>query len=140
MAEDVAGELAVRRGFVIPAGQLEWHFSHASGPGGQGVNTADSRVQLRWDAAASGLLDTAALRRLAPHLVDGVLTVTASDQRSQWQNRRSARAKVARLVLEAVRSPSPQRRPTRPSRASVERRLEAKRRRAEVKRQRADPR
>jgi ribosome-associated protein len=137
VAEDVQGDLGVRPGLVIPAEQLVWRFSRGSGPGGQGVNTTDSRVQLRWDAAGSGLLDAAALRRLAPHLSDGVLTVTAAEHRSQWQNRRAARLRLAALVGEAVRAPGPRRRPTRPSRAAVERRLDAKRRRAELKRQRA---
>lgn len=136
MAED----LHVRSGVVVPAAELRWRFSRSSGPGGQGVNTTDSRVELSLDVASTSALGPVlrerALDRLAPRLVDGVLTVVASEQRSQLQNRRIARARLAALLRQAVAAPQRPRQATRPTRASVERRLEAKRRRARTKRTR----
>ena len=136
MAED----LRVRSGVVVPAAELRWRFSRSSGPGGQGVNTTDSRVELSLDVASTSALGPVlrerALDRLAPRLVDGVLTVVAAEQRSQLQNRRIARARLAALLRQAVAAPQRPRQATRPTRASVERRLEAKRRRARTKRTR----
>lgn len=138
MAED----LHVRSGVVVPAAELRWRFSRSSGPGGQGVNTTDSRVELSLDVASTSALGPVlrerALDRLAPRLVDGVLTVVASEQRSQLQNRRIARARLAALLRQAVAAPQRPRQATRPTRASVERRLEAKRRRARTKRTRRE--
>jgi ribosome-associated protein len=79
------------------------------------------------------------LARLLGRHPDGVIVVTATEQRSQWQNRRAARDRLADLVRRAVAAPPPSRRPTRPTRAAVERRLESKRRRSAVKQQRRDP-
>ena len=136
------------RGLVVPASELEESFSHSGGPGGQGVNTADSRVQLSLDVATTSAPDErqrrralASLARHAPgHMTGTVLTVTASQQRSQRQNRKAARERLAAL-LRAALIPEPVRRATRPSAASRRRRLEAKRRRGEVKagRRRPDP-
>jgi ribosome-associated protein len=128
---------------VIPEGELRWKFSHASGPGGQGVNTTDSRVELRLDVArCAGLgpvLRARALERLGPRLVDGVLTVRASSQRSQLQNREAARERLASILATAIAPPPPPRRPSRPTKAAKERRLADKRRRAATKRlRRAD--
>jgi ribosome-associated protein len=132
--------LLVKRSVEIPRRELSWRFSRSSGPGGQSVNTADSRVELSWDAASSQALPRPlkdrALQRLADRLVDGVLTVTASEHRSQLQNRRSAEAKLAALIDTAIAPPPPRRKPTRPSRGAVQARLDAKRRRGEVKRRR----
>lgn len=129
---------------IIPERELSWRFSRSSGPGGQGVNTSDSRVELSWDVAGSPALTETqrarALERLAPRLVDGVLTVTASQFRAQLRNREAARARLQALVEAAVAPPGPQRRPTRPTRGSQRRRLDDKRRRAEVKRLRGGPR
>lgn len=123
----------------MPAGDLVEQFSHASGPGGQGVNTADSRVQLSLDlgstTALTELQRDRALDRLAPRLAGTVLTVTASEHRSQRRNRVAAREHLAALLREALAPPTV-RRPTRPTRGSQRRRIEAKRRRSEVKRQR----
>jgi ribosome-associated protein len=138
----VAEDLHVRSGVVVPAAELRWRFSRSSGPGGQGVNTTDSRVELSLDVASTSALGPVlrerALDRLAPRLVDGVLTVVASEQRSQLQNRRIARARLAALLRQAVAAPQRPRQATRPTRASVERRLEAKRRRARTKRTRRE--
>lgn len=134
MAYDVAGDLPVHGGLVIPADELQWRFSRSSGPGGQSVNTTDSRVELVWDGAASRALSTVQRDRLLARWPEGTVTVTASQHRSQWQNRRLARKRLAETIRRAVAAPPPRRRATRPSRASVERRLSAKRRRAETKR------
>ena len=125
---------------TIPAAELAWRFSRSSGPGGQGVNTTDSRVELSWNLLASGLLSPAlkerAVERLGGRLVDGVLTITASEHRSQLRNREAAEARLAARVGEAIAPPPRQRRATKPSRGSVERRIGAKKRRAQTKRDR----
>lgn len=130
------------RGLRVPAAELVEQFSHASGPGGQGVNTTDSRVQLSLDLATSSALDEVqrarVLARLAPRLAGTVLTVTAAEQRSQRQNRRAARERLAALLREAV-APPVVRRATRPTRGSARRRLEAKRQRAGLKQSRRTP-
>ena len=127
----------------LPRTELVWRFSRSSGPGGQSVNTADSRVELLFDLAGTASipepLKGRALSRLAPRLVDGVITVTASEHRSQLQNRRAAAARLVALLAEAVAPPARPRRPTRPGRGAVEARLTAKRRRAQTKRDRRAP-
>ncbi|HET7311956.1 MAG TPA: alternative ribosome rescue aminoacyl-tRNA hydrolase ArfB [Mycobacteriales bacterium] len=133
-------DLAVSRSVVIPAHELSWRFSRSSGPGGQSVNTADSRVELSWDVAGSGalspMLRDRALDRLAGRLVDGVITVTASEHRSQLRNREAALARLAEAVRNAIAPPRPPRKRTRPSAAARERRLADKHRRARLKQQR----
>lgn len=130
----------IQPGVGIPDAELGWRFSRSSGPGGQGVNTADSRVELSWNLAASSALSPVhkarALERLAGRLVDGVLTIAASEHRAQLRNREAARARLAALLRDAIAPPPRTRRPTRPSRASVERRLAEKKRRSEIKRHR----
>ncbi|MDQ1684626.1 MAG: ribosome-associated protein [Frankiaceae bacterium] len=132
--------LAVTRTVVVPPHELQWRFSRASGPGGQGVNTTDSRVELSLDiansTAFSPFLRDRALQRLADRLVDGVLTITASEHRSQLRNRQAALARLADALRTAVAPPAAPRRPTRPTKAAKERRLAAKRRRSEIKRNR----
>ncbi|GGM58371.1 alternative ribosome rescue aminoacyl-tRNA hydrolase ArfB [Microbacterium saperdae] len=136
--------LRVSAGVTIPESELSWRFSRSSGPGGQGVNTADSRVELVWDAAASTVLSPVQRERLRERLggrlVDGVLTIAASEHRAQLRNRDAARERLAALVAEALRPPAPPRRPTKPSRGSKERRLKAKQRRTDVKQLRQRPR
>ena len=125
---------------TIPAGELAWRFSRSSGPGGQGVNTTDSRVELSWDLAASPALPPAlrarALERLGGRLVDGVLTITASEHRSQLRNREAAEARLVAVVQQAIAPPPRTRRPTRPSRGATERRIAEKKRRGQIKRNR----
>lgn len=132
------GDLRVTDRVSIPAAELSWRFSRASGPGGQGVNTTDSRVELSWDLASSAalapVLKERALRRLAGRLVGTTLTVTASEYRSQRRNRDAAAARLAALVAGAIAAPPPARRPSRPTRASIERRIAAKKRRGQIKR------
>jgi ribosome-associated protein len=138
----MAGGIQVR-GRTIPPGELTWRFSHSSGPGGQSVNTSDSRVELSYDLAASTalgpVLKERALRTLAGRLAGGVLTVSASEYRSQLRNREAAQRRLAEVLTTATAPPPKTRRPTRPTRGSQERRLAAKQRRADVKRQRRTP-
>jgi ribosome-associated protein len=129
---------------AVPVAELEFRASRASGPGGQGVNTTDSRVELRFDLAGSpSLSDEAkelALRRLGPRVDSGgVLRVVAQAQRSQLANRRAAMERFAELLAAALATPRA-RRPTRPTRASTARRVESKRRRSATKRLRDRPR
>ena len=130
-------------GLLIPAGELVERFSRSSGPGGQSVNTTDSRVELSWDVTRSAALSDTHRQRLldqlAGRLTDGVLTIAASEHRSQLQNRTAARARLAHLVAAALEPPSPPRRATRPSRAARARRVEDKRRRGDVKATRRRP-
>ncbi|WP_414639074.1 alternative ribosome rescue aminoacyl-tRNA hydrolase ArfB [Actinophytocola sp.] len=123
--------------FVIPGAELRERFSRSSGPGGQGVNTADSRVELSWDIGESpsvpDWLRERLLARLASRLAGGVLTVAASTQRAQLANREEARARLAALLRAAAAPPPPKRRPTKPSRGAKERRLAEKRRRSQTK-------
>jgi ribosome-associated protein len=133
----MVGPLRVSRSVTIPEGELRWRFSRSSGPGGQSVNTADSRVELSLDLKSTSALGPVqrarALERLGNRLADGVLTVTASEHRSQLRNREAALQRLRDLLAAAVAPPPPKRRPTRASRGSVERRLAEKRRRAQVK-------
>ncbi|HEY0718546.1 MAG TPA: alternative ribosome rescue aminoacyl-tRNA hydrolase ArfB [Streptosporangiaceae bacterium] len=137
MAED----LRVNSWLVIPAGELAERFSRSSGPGGQGVNTADTRVELSFDLARSPALPEYARVRALDNLrgrisEDGVITVVASEQRSQLLNRRAARGRMANLIREAIAPPPAPRVATRPSRRARERRVTDKRRRSAVKRNR----
>ena len=132
------GDLVVNRRITVPAAELHERFSRAGGPGGQGVNTTDSRVELSFDVARSGVLPAdlreRALQRLAGRLVDGVVTVVASEHRAQLRNRAAAAQRLAELLAAAVAPDPPKRRPTRPTRGSQRRRLEGKRARGDVKR------
>ncbi len=133
----------VVRGVEIPEDELSWRFSRSGGPGGQSVNTADSRVELSLDVAGTRSLPERlrdrAVSALAHRLVDGVLTVAASEFRSQHRNRQAARARMAALLTDATAPPAPARRPTRPTRGSKERRLAGKKRRGQTKAMRRRP-
>jgi ribosome-associated protein len=132
--------VAVRPGFTVPADELRWRYSRSSGPGGQSVNTSDTRVELSFDVARSESMPEPmrrrALARLAGRLTDGVVTVVASEHRSQLRNREAAVDRLADLLRAATAPPPRPRRPTRPSAAAVERRLAAKHRRSQTKRNR----
>jgi ribosome-associated protein len=131
-------DLRVNGWLVIPGSELRERFSRSSGPGGQSVNTADSRVELSFDVERSVVLPEWArdriTERLSGRLAGGVLTVAASEQRSQLANRQGARARLASLLRVAVGPPQRPRVPTRPGRGANERRLEGKRQRSAVKR------
>jgi ribosome-associated protein len=124
-------------GLTVPAAELAERFSRSSGPGGQSVNTTDSRVELSWDIDRSPALTDIQRARLLAYLghraVDGTITIAASEQRSQLQNRQAARARLTMLIVEGLEPPSPARRASRPSRAAKSRRLDTKRRRGELK-------
>ena len=133
-------DLQLSPGVLIPAAALTWRFSRSSGPGGQNVNTTDSRVELVFDLAASEALPPAlqarALQRLEGKLVEGCVVIAASEHRSQWQNRVAAQRRLVELLQEAIKPPPPPRRATRPTRGSVQRRLAAKKQRGAIKGQR----
>jgi ribosome-associated protein len=134
---DPSTHLPISDRLAIPLEELSWRFSRSSGPGGQAVNTTDSRVELVFPLATTAALPPAlrqrALRRLAARLRDGQLVIRASEHRSQWRNRQAAQGRLVALLREAIAPPPPPRRATRPSRGAVERRLKAKRRRSGLK-------
>ena len=138
----MADDLPVGRGLTIPGSELRERFSRSSGPGGQSVNTSDSRVTLSWDVGATTALSDArrarVLERLATRLVDGVVSVTSETERSQLLNRRLARERLASLVDEALAPPPPARRKTKPSKGAQQRRLDAKKQRGQTKRLRQE--
>ncbi len=134
----VDADLVVTPALTVPAAELRWRFSRASGPGGQGVNTTDSRVELTWELGSSAVLSPATLERLrtrlASRLTNDAVVVVASEYRSQRRNREAARLRLAALLRAALAPPPPARRATRPTAAARRRRLEDKRHRSEVKR------
>lgn len=136
----VHGDLRVTRRLTIPAAELDERFSRSSGPGGQHVNTTDSRVALTFDPAASRVLSEQQReridQRLGHRLSTGGLTVVADSERSQLANRREARRRLTELLAEAVAPPAPPRRRTRPTLGAKRRRLENKRHRSAIKRTR----
>ena len=136
-AEPMSLDVVVR-GIAIPPEELTWRFSRSPGPGGQAVNTGDTRAELSFDIPASAALPAVFKRRalaaLEGRLADGVLTVAASEFRSQLRNREAAAERMTRTLTAATAPPPPPRRPTRPTRAAKERRLADKQRRSQVKR------
>ncbi|HEV7948473.1 MAG TPA: alternative ribosome rescue aminoacyl-tRNA hydrolase ArfB [Glaciihabitans sp.] len=136
-------DIVVSPALTIPAEELHWRFSRSSGPGGQHVNTSDSRAQLSWNVRESLVLTDnqrqRLLSRLEHRLVDGVITVAASEQRSQLRNRESAAVKLATLVTAGLAPDASPRRPTKPTRGSMRRRLAAKGQRSVTKQQRRRP-
>lgn len=138
-SHETGGTSRSRARFHLPDRELTWRFSRSSGPGGQHVNTTDTRVELSWTPATSDALTDAQKDLVAHHLrhrlVDGTVTVVSSQYRSQHRNREAAKVRLEQLVAAAL-APRKQRRATRPSRASVERRLASKKRRSQTKRDR----
>lgn len=135
--------IRLSHGVSVPEAELELRTARSGGPGGQSVNTADSKVELRWNVATSPSLSEAQrgrlLERLSSRLTsDGVLLLTGTEHRSQHRNREAVLARFRAIVSEAL-TPPRQRRRTRPTRASKERRLRAKKRRSELKRLRQPP-
>ena len=128
---------------TIPAAELAWRFSRSAGPGGQSVNTTDSRVELSFDLAATAAipegLKERATNRLQNRLIDGVVTVTASEQRSQLQNRETARDRLAAILADALAPPPKKRAPNKVPKGVTRRRLENKARRSETKKLRGRP-
>lgn len=136
-------DLEVVPGLTIPAAELEWRFSRSSGPGGQHVNTSDSRVQLTWSVGDSAALSDSQreqlVTRLGRRLVSGRITITVSEQRSQLRNRETALENLGEAVRAALAPPPPIRRATKPTRGSTRRHLAGKKRRSETKQQRQRP-
>ncbi|MBT2595932.1 alternative ribosome rescue aminoacyl-tRNA hydrolase ArfB [Arthrobacter sp. ISL-72] len=136
-------DLEVSPALTIPASELRWRFSRSSGPGGQHINTSDSRVELSWNIGASAALSDGQrltlVTRLGKRLIAGVITLSASERRSQLRNREEALSKLADLLAEALAPEAPHRRATKPTRGSQRRRLAAKEQRAATKRQRRRP-
>ena len=136
-------DLLVSPALTIPAAELEWRFSRSSGPGGQHVNTTDSRVALTWNVADSAALSeeqrARLMHRLKHRLIAGELVVTASEQRSQLRNRETALAKLAEMVADGLAPGPATRRRTKPTRGSNYRRLDAKKQRSATKQQRQKP-
>ena len=135
--------LVLRTGHVIDPGELRWRFSRAGGPGGQGVNTTDSRVELSFDLARTTALPPElrerAVGRLRRRLTNGVLTVVATEHRSQLRNREAATERLVEMLDDALRPPPPPRRPTRASRASRARRRATEQHRRQIKALRRTP-
>ncbi|MCM2577254.1 alternative ribosome rescue aminoacyl-tRNA hydrolase ArfB [Streptomyces meridianus] len=137
----MSGPYVIRGSVSLPEAELMWRFSRSSGPGGQHVNTSDTQVELRFDLVNTRALPPVwkerALERLAGRLADGVVTVRASEHRSQWRNRETAAHRLAALLAEATAPPPRSRRPTKIPRGINERRLREKKRRADTKRGRS---
>lgn len=137
----MSGPWFIRGSVSLPEAELSWRFTKSSGPGGQHVNTTDSAVELRLDLARTESLppvwQARALERLSGRLTDGVLTVRASEHRSQWRNRETAAVRMAALLAEATAPPPRQRRKRKIPKGINERRLREKKRRADVKRGRS---
>lgn len=136
-------DLPIDRRHVIPASELEERASRSSGPGGQGVNTTDSAVELRWQFADSVALSDVEKARVRENLGtritdDGVFILRSSEQRSQHRNRAAARERLREMIATAIKPPK-RRKKTKPSRAAKRRRLENKKRRGEIKRLRKPP-
>ena len=134
--------LVVNERLTIPSRELRWRFSRSSGPGGQGVNTTDSRVELLLDLANCSCLGPFRRTRLLEHfqarLVEGCLRVVVAEERSQWQNRQKALHRLGELLREGLQPPPPTRKVTRPGRGAVRRRLASKKQRGDLKRQRSN--
>ncbi len=126
------------RDHIISDADLTWRFSRSSGPGGQNVNTTDTRVQLTFDLAGSDAFPDELKQRMLTRLGDQVVIV-AAEHRSQLRNRRAAEDRLAVMLEEAMQPPPPPRVPTKPSKRSQQRRLRRKKKHSETKRLRGRP-
>jgi ribosome-associated protein len=134
----MAGEsIRVTRSVSIPRSEIDYRYSRSSGPGGQHAQKSETRVEAIFEVEASAALTEAQKRRVVTK-AGPVLRSVAQDERSQWRNRELATERLAEQLREALRVPR-RRRPTKPTKASVEKRLEGKRRRSGVKRLRRPP-
>ena len=138
---DVGDGLRIGGSVVIPSDELRFRFSRSGGPGGQNVNTRDTRVELVFDVASSSALGprrrARVLERLGSRLdAEGRLRIVAVDERSQARNRELALERLRSMLAEALRPDPPPRRATRPSKGADEARLATKRARSRLKQDR----
>ncbi len=130
-------DLHINSRLVIPAKELKWRFSKSSGPGGQSVNKTDSRVELVFDIKRSSVFGPfhkqRLLERLQNRCVNGCLNIVASEERSQYQNRQLAIARLTNLLQEGLKPPPKARKTTKPTRTSQKRRVTAKKHRGALK-------
>jgi len=138
------GDLHVSAAVVIPAAELQWRFSRSSGPGGQNVNKVETAVELGFDLEGTSAIGPfqkqRLLERLGSRCVAGCLRVAVSDHRSQYQNRELAMQRLGDLLREGLKPPPKLRKPTKPTRGAVKRRVEAKKQKSQVKQARQRPR
>ncbi|KSU66442.1 alternative ribosome rescue aminoacyl-tRNA hydrolase ArfB [Arthrobacter sp. NIO-1057] len=136
-------DLRVNESLLIPSAELTWNFSRSAGPGGQHVNTSDSKAELSWGVSASRSLSAwqrqRLLEKLGSRLIAGALVVRSSEERSQWRNRQLAMEKMARLINHALAPDAPRRKATKPTKGSQRRRLNAKSNRSMTKELRRKP-
>ena len=134
------GDLYVSAAVVIPAAELQWRFSRSSGPGGQNVNKVETAVELGFDLEGSSAIGPFQKQRLLDRLgsrcVAGCLRVAVSEHRSQYQNRQLALARLGDLLRDGLKPPPKLRKPTKPTRGAVKRRVDAKKQRSQVKQDR----
>lgn len=127
---------------AVPESEMTWRFSRSSGPGGQSVNTTDSRVELVWRLVDTAVLTdeqkALATTRLRGRLVDGSITIAASQYKSQHRNREDAKVRLESLLAKALIPPRT-RHATKPSKAARQRRLDDKKQRGQTKRLRQRP-
>jgi ribosome-associated protein len=138
------GDLHVSAAVVIPAAELQWRFSRSSGPGGQNVNKVETAVELGFDLEGTGAIGPfqkqRLLERLGSRCVAGCLRVAVSEHRSQYQNRQLAMQRLGDLLREGLKPPPKLRKPTKPTRGAVKRRVDAKKQKSQVKQARQRPR
>jgi ribosome-associated protein len=131
------GDLHVSAAVVIPAAELQWRFSRSSGPGGQNVNKVETAVELGFDLEGTGAIGPfqkqRLLERLGSRCVAGCLRVAVSEHRSQYQNRQLAMQRLGDLLREGLKPPPKLRKPTKPTRGAVKRRVDAKKQKSQVK-------
>ena len=134
------GDLYVSAAVVIPAAELQWRFSRSSGPGGQNVNKVETAVELGFDLEGSSAIGPfqkqRLLERLGSRCLAGCLRVAVSEHRSQYQNRQLALARLGDLLRDGLKPPPKLRKPTKPTRGAVKRRVDAKKQRSQVKQDR----
>jgi len=129
--------IQVTRSVLLPRSEIDFRFSRSSGPGGQHAQKSDTRVEASFDVEASSALTEAQKRRVLAK-AGPVLRAVAQDERSQWRNRELATERLVESLRRALKVER-RRRPTKPTKASRERRLESKRRRSDTKRLRRPP-
>ena len=131
------GDLHVNAAVVIPAAELQWRFSRSSGPGGQNVNKVETAVELGFDLEGTSAIGPfqkqRLLERLGSRCVAGCLRVAVSEHRSQYQNRQLALQRLGDLLREGLKPPPKLRKPTKPTRGAVKRRVDAKKQKSQVK-------